>query len=204
MEIASWYFSPRPLQTDPVCRPTRGSPKSLQTNLCRGLVKDTTCSALTGLDNWLPEPRAQRAREPPFVREAAPLPSGLSLRMPACTPKGGSRALDLLPKHEKMCLDKSASRFGVLALPAPCSWGEGGAGRHEQPEGNGATRADTTKMHRHSRFLYAAALRHRRCSRKRASRTNRALARAFCTPPVYPPFPSSKPHTPQSPIRCLE
>ena len=106
-----------PIQTEPVCMGTDGTPKTVQTNLCTVFLTDKTCSALTGLDNWLPEPRAQRAREPPFVREAAPLPSGLSLRMPACTPKGGSRALDLLPKHEKKCLDKSAPRFGGLALP---------------------------------------------------------------------------------------
>ena len=61
-----------PLQTASVCSPTDGGLQPLQTNPCRGYIKDKTCSALTGLDNWLPEPRAQRAREPPFVREAAP------------------------------------------------------------------------------------------------------------------------------------
>src|ERR687896_626657 len=106
-----------PIQAEPVCMGTDRVSKTVQTNPCTVFLTDKTCSALTGLDNWLPEPRAQRAREPPFVREAAPLPSGLSLRMPACTPKGGSRALDLLPKHEKKCLDKSAPRFGGLALP---------------------------------------------------------------------------------------
>src|SRR5205823_9411559 len=108
-----------PLHTDCVCRGTDGVLKTVQINPCRVFLTDTTCSALTGLDNWLPEPRAQRAREPPFGREAAPLPSGLSLRLPACTPKGGSRALDLLPKHEQQCLDKSAPRFGGLALLVP-------------------------------------------------------------------------------------
>src|SRR5919198_6302164 len=76
-----------PLQTEPVCRPTHGTLKPLQTNLCRGLLTDITGSAFTGLDNWLPECRAQRARQLPFVREAAPLPSGLSLRMRGLRPK---------------------------------------------------------------------------------------------------------------------
>jgi hypothetical protein len=125
-----------------VCRGTNRDPKPLQTNLCRGFIKDRTCSALTGLEKLAPGMSAQRARQPPFVRVAAPLPPGLSLRMQSCTPKGGCRSLDLLPKHEKMCLDKSAPTFRVRALHWFFLVPSGkGAGRHEQPGGNGATRS---------------------------------------------------------------
>jgi hypothetical protein len=120
-----------------VCTGTNGNPKTVQTNLCTVFLKDTTCSALTGLDTLAPGMSAQRARQPPFVREAATSLSGLSLRMPACTPKGGCRALDLLPKHERQCLDKSAPTFRVLILLwfFPCSFGERGQAGMSNPTG---------------------------------------------------------------------
>jgi hypothetical protein len=63
----------------------------------------------------------------------------------------------------------------LLFLVPRCSWGEGGAGRHEQPEGNGATWSghDENAPAEHGSFTRPA------CSPPRASRTNRALARAF-------------------------
>ena len=46
-----------PLQTESVCRPTDGAPKPLQTNPCRGFLKDKTFPPLQGLIYWLPECR---------------------------------------------------------------------------------------------------------------------------------------------------
>ena len=89
----------------------------------------------------------------------------------------------------------------LLFLVPPCSWGEGGAGRHEQPEGNGATRADTTKMHRRSTVPLSG----RACpatggalERTSLRRTERSWAHLFCLCAFI--FPSS---STQNPIRCI-
>jgi hypothetical protein len=52
------------------------------------------------LINGLPERRAQRARQPPFVRTAAPLPSGLSLRMPGLHPKRRLSGARCVPQEQ--------------------------------------------------------------------------------------------------------
>jgi hypothetical protein len=133
-----------------VWRGTNRNPKPLQTNLCRGFLKDTTCSALTGLDTLAPGMSAQRARQPPFVRVAAPLPPGLSLRMQSCTPKGGCRLLDLLPKRActevPVWTNRRRHSGYLLFTGSALLLQERGAGRHEQPGGNGATRSGHDKI----------------------------------------------------------
>jgi hypothetical protein len=136
------FLSSLPLRTEPVCRPTDGNLKPLQTNLCRGFLKDKTYSALTGLDNWLPECRrnapdnlllSAKRRRPCRVCpcECRPASQKEVVGRSICYPSG----------HEKI------GPFGQIGADIPgtysslvlsCSFGERGAGRHEQPEGNGA------------------------------------------------------------------
>src|ERR671914_337316 len=67
---------------------------------------------------------AQRARQPPFVREAATSLSGLSLRLQCLHPKrrlSGARFVTQADRKKNVCLDKSAAdipgTYSLLVLP---------------------------------------------------------------------------------------
>jgi hypothetical protein len=142
-------FLPSPYKRHPSVGLTDGRPKTLQTNPCRVFLKDTTCSALTGLHYWLPEPRAQRARDLPFVREAAPSLSGLSLRVRGLHPKrkvSGAASLFPIARQRADSWTNSGAEVRGLVRTGSRVRTRGGAAAQEQPDRDGATWSGHVKI----------------------------------------------------------